>query len=382
MNIVVLYLIPIFLLGVSFFLWFYCGKIQEINLNIKQDSINYNSLDFCFYKDGKCKLEAVVSLLLYLANKGYLKINYRKNSKKIELIKAKDYDGNDENEKLFFDCLFSSAEYSFPVFVGNEVVNNPKITFHKKKDTVHIDTLYGSFFKAVGIIKNRTNKKKNKLKIFSKSYFVVKNLLLFILIVSVFYMMFLPNCFYDVGISTVIGILFLINLLVLFIYLPYYKKKDFIFNNKKILGIIDTIFLVFSIVLCCAESVKPFLLISEIILTFFSLLCSLGILWLFVNFKRRNDYGLSVYEEVSSFFEYFKSLNREQLIMNPSCFYEILPYAYASDYLYEWLDKFENIEIPNNEWLPEFSYTDFNEFKNYFTNLMIKVYIDFTGNNN
>lgn len=56
-------------------------------------------------------------MLVYLANKGYLQITETEHGK-FKITKLKDYDGTNENEKVFFDGLFNNKnvtlrKYSF-----------------------------------------------------------------------------------------------------------------------------------------------------------------------------------------------------------------------------------------------------------------------------
>ena len=70
-----------------------------------------NSLDVAFAKKGSTNSNDVVSLLVYLASKGYIKIIEDEKSKnKFTIQKVKDYDGNNNEEGLFFKGLFISGE--------------------------------------------------------------------------------------------------------------------------------------------------------------------------------------------------------------------------------------------------------------------------------
>lgn len=76
-----------------------------------------NSAELGFIYKGYSDKKDIVSLLIYLANKGYLKIEeYEEktlgiiNSKKIKISKLKEYDGDNEDEKTFFDHLFKDGD--------------------------------------------------------------------------------------------------------------------------------------------------------------------------------------------------------------------------------------------------------------------------------
>ena len=71
---------------------------------------NLNSVDVAYiYKNGEVSSSNVMSLLVYLANKGYVKISSQaEDAKDFVITKVKDYDGDNEFERLFFEGLFES----------------------------------------------------------------------------------------------------------------------------------------------------------------------------------------------------------------------------------------------------------------------------------
>ena len=76
-----------------------------------------NSLDLAYAYRGTATSKDAVSLLIYLANKGYVKIEEEKGeglfkSKTFKIYKIRDYDGSNEEERSFMDGLFSTASTS------------------------------------------------------------------------------------------------------------------------------------------------------------------------------------------------------------------------------------------------------------------------------
>ena len=69
---------------------------------------NLNSLEIGFAQKAYVTSEDITSLLIYLANKGYLKIdefedtNQIFNTQSFKITKLKEYDGDNENERIFF----------------------------------------------------------------------------------------------------------------------------------------------------------------------------------------------------------------------------------------------------------------------------------------
>lgn len=99
---------------IAFCLWRKYGKDDDV-----VDTVEFyppeglNSAELGYMYKGYTERKDAVSLLIYLANKGYLSIKELP-GKEIDLIgsrgfvieKVKDYDGDNESEKIFFNGLF------------------------------------------------------------------------------------------------------------------------------------------------------------------------------------------------------------------------------------------------------------------------------------
>ena len=91
--------------------------------------------------------------------------------KGFKIIKLKEYDGNNKEEKLFFDGLFKNTTYSV-------------------RDQVTDSDLYDEFYITLDKIKGRMNSKANKNKIFESSsrgkgkWLISMSILIFILITA------------------------------------------------------------------------------------------------------------------------------------------------------------------------------------------------------
>ncbi len=118
----VIIIIDIIFIVVTYFLWNKYGKDSML------DSIDYesyppnhlNSAEVGQIYRGYTEDVDILSLVIYLANKGYLKIekikeaiNLRFNrtpSRSFKISKLKDYDGTNKNEKTFFNELFAHSD--------------------------------------------------------------------------------------------------------------------------------------------------------------------------------------------------------------------------------------------------------------------------------
>ena len=152
-------------------LWTKYGKDEQVVETVEfYPPEGYNSAEVGFLYNGSADTKGVISLLIYLANKGYLKIEEIEEkalfstSKGFKITKLKDYDGSNESERLFFDGLF------------------------KTKNSVTASDLYDKFYTTLDRIKKKINSKENKSKIFESSangkgkYLILMIIAIFILI--------------------------------------------------------------------------------------------------------------------------------------------------------------------------------------------------------
>ena len=108
-----------------------------------------NSLDVGYFYDGKVKNNHVISLLVYLANKGYIEIKEIEKSglftKKhtYQINKIKEYDGDNSTEKIFFEGLFDCG--SNGIVKEEDLVDKFYKTIAKvseKEEKVHEEELH------------------------------------------------------------------------------------------------------------------------------------------------------------------------------------------------------------------------------------------------
>ena len=158
---------------IVYMLWLKYGKDDPVVETVEfYPPEGYNSAEVGFLYNGSADTEGVISLLIYLANKGYLEIEETEEkmlftkSKGFKITKLKEYDGNNESEKMFFDGLFKST-------LTNSVTS--------------LD-LYNNFYITLNMIKSKLNSKENKNKIFTKAsrgkvkYIILMAIAIFILI--------------------------------------------------------------------------------------------------------------------------------------------------------------------------------------------------------
>lgn len=346
------YIIPILGVLISYLIWKKYGKDdQVVDVVSFYPPENMNSLDVAFAKKGSVNSNDAVSLLVYLASKGYIKIVEDKKSKsRFTIQKVKEYDGNNKEEELFFRGLFK-----------------------KVWDSISSDELNESFYLTINSILTKKNSTANRKEIFnSKSSNKRYVLFLFMLITSSLSTIIpalgykLSDVIFSIIICNLIGIVALI--IVGIIYDNNCTKKGlnsalgfaFFFvlalavANFTIIGFeyiyYDTVYLI-GFILC--------------------MVCTYLIYFFYLIVTKRTEYGNKVLGEVNGFKKFLETAEKDKLESlvhdDPSYFYNILPYAYVLGVSDAWIKQFEGIAIAPPDWYESadtFDYYRFNRSLN------------------
>lgn len=346
------YIIPILGVLISYLIWKKYGKDdQVVDVVSFYPPENMNSLDVAFAKKGSVNSNDAVSLLVYLASKGYIKIVEDKKSKsRFTIQKVKEYDGNNKEEELFFRGLFK-----------------------KVWDSISSDELNESFYLTINSILTKKNSTANRKEIFnSKSSNKRYILFLFMLITSSLSTIIpalgykLSDVIFSIIICNLIGIVALI--IVGIIYDNNCTKKGlnsalgfaFFFvlalavANFTIIGFeyiyYDTVYLI-GFILC--------------------MVCTYLIYFFYLIVTKRTEYGNKVLGEVNGFKKFLETAEKDKLESlvhdDPSYFYNILPYAYVLGVSDAWIKQFEGIAIAPPDWYESadtFDYYRFNRSLN------------------
>lgn len=346
------YIIPILGVLISYLIWKKYGKDdQVVDVVSFYPPENMNSLDVAFAKKGSVNSNDAVSLLVYLASKGYIKIVEDKKSKsRFTIQKVKEYDGNNKEEELFFRGLFK-----------------------KVWDSISSDELNESFYLTINSILTKKNSTANRKEIFnSKSSNKRYILFLFMLITSSLSTIIpalgykLSDVIFSILICNLIGIVALI--IVGIIYDNNCTKKGlnsalgfaFFFvlalavANFTIIGFeyiyYDTVYLI-GFILC--------------------MVCTYLIYFFYLIVTKRTEYGNKVLGEINGFKKFLETAEKDKLESlvhdDPAYFYNILPYAYVLGVSDAWIKQFEGIAIAPPEWYESadtFDYYRFNRSLN------------------
>lgn len=343
---------------ISLWLWYKYGRDDKVVETVEfYPPEGFNSLEVGFLYNGLANSRDVTSLLIYLANRGYIKITETdekslfSNSKGFTITKLKEYDGKKKNEKLFLDGLF------------------------KKKDVVSKSDLYNSFYVTNNKILSNINSKSNRNKIFERS---ASNKIPFVvvMIIVTFCLITIPPVltygesellifallFPGVGFSTMISML---------------TSPNNINGSSKGESILIKVFgIVFGLVFGGVPfmvMVLPSLLLSPIYLIGYivGLICISVMVVCLKYLPKRTLYGnemLGKLRGFKSFLETAEKSRLEAMVMdNPTYFYDILPFTYVLGVSDKWIKKFEAMSLQAPSWYDSpsgFSMIGLNSFMN------------------
>lgn len=282
---------------------------------------NLNSAEIGYIYKNYANQKDVTSLLIYLANQGYLRIE-EKDKDQFTIIKLKDYDGQNETEEEFMSGLF------------------------KEKDAVTKDDLSEKFYKTVTSITFKLASLRSKIytKKADRKRIPVGLLIVIAVALPLAYLflkeetvliMFSSIC----QIGTIIGTCFLANGI---------DKKD---NLSKIIGIfvISVILFIFG-VLIVQESID----INYTCIEAASLLSANILIICFIFIPKRTEYGTKIFGRIKGFKNFLENVEKEKLeqlvLDDPSYFYNILPFTYVLGISDKWIKKFESITMMPPEW--------------------------------
>ncbi len=309
--------------------------------------LEYNSAEIGFIYRGKANKKDVISLLIYLANKRYILIEESSNGFKI--IKVKDYDGKNENERIFLDGLFKKGE--------NEVSSSQ---------------LRDNFYNTTNTIVKKLNKSEMKYKIIDNKSRVM-DVLLNILIVLTFLIIVITPLFGYGRADLMVGIIVL-TAAALFIPLKTLKHG----NN-------DIFLKIFIVIVAILFGGLGFLfmlavLIYEPVTCITYLLCFILIIITCIlksKIGKRSAYGQKLMGGILGFRNFLEIAEKQRLEAlvkdNPRYFYDILPYTYVLDVSDEWIEKFETINMQEADWYRGHKDFSVNSFSRSVNNTMKKA---------
>lgn len=376
--------IPVMFLVIAIILWYKFGydadqTVETVEFYPPQ---GFNSLEIGFLYKGKAENQDVTSLLIYLANQGYIKISETagrsrfSKSKGFKITKLKEYDGNNINEQIFLNGLFTKKSSNSSVF--NKSYEQ---TFGENSNEVTERDLYNNFYITTDKILFNINNKENKNQIFDESASSKKKYIILMIVAIYCLITIIPIFAYGEFTNLLFAILFpAIGFTVSFKMLTSQSSGIYI-NGKlsnssistKLFGLIFGMgfggipWAIFVLPALIQESIY---LISYVV----GLACVLGMMICIKNLSKRTPYGKEILGKIKGFKNFLETAEKDKLeamvMQNPTYFYDILPYTYVLGVSDKWIKKFENISIQAPNWYDEPTAFDIVRFETFINSTM------------
>lgn len=322
---------------IAFILWYIFGRDDPVIETVEFYPPNgLNSLELAFAYKGSVDNEDVVSLLIYLAQKGYLTIR-EEGKKNFVIEKVKEYDGFNDAEKIFFDGLFSH------------------------RSVVRKSDLTNSFYQTINMVKAVVDNKKNKKIIYHASSINKGWLLWLLTILSFVFALAVPVCEYYYSLLFGLGAGVGVAIYACIVYTMLFSP-----GGKIIAKIIGFVFL------AVVGGVLYLVFLANIMryantwyktALFLDLLFAAVTMFFCVYMSKRTPYGTEILGKIRGFRAFLETSEKERLeaLVNddPQYFYEILPYTYVLDISDKWIKKFESIAVMPPQWYAGGNYSMF-----------------------
>ena len=366
----ILFLIPLIFFAITILLWYKFGRDNQVVETVEfYPPQGFNSLEVGFLYKGKADSKDVTSLLIYLANQGYIKISETEEkslfskSKSFKITKLKEYDGNNINEQIFLNGLFTKRPSFTSLFS-----KTPKIPTDNIYEVTSMD-LYDNFYITMKKILFNINNKENNHKLFEK-YASSKAVFIILMIIASFCMITIPPVFTygDPRLLLVAllfpGIGFTVMFGMLFGKTPIFVKI-FGLSWGGMFGGIPWAFTVLPALLQ-----DPIYLIGYIL----GLICILGMIICLKYLPKRTPYGNEMLGKLKGFKNFLETAEKEKLeamvMQDPTYFYNILPFTYVLGVSDKWIKKFESISLQAPSWYDSPNTFDVVAFGSFMNNTM------------
>ena len=420
----IMFSIPILLLIISILLWYKFGRDDQVIETVEfYPPEGLNSLDVGFLYKGKAESKDITSLLIYLANKGYLEISNDKidlNAEKINLSEdsktsanqkiielqnkintEKQVNPNSQKIKYYENMLDIYKNIDTPIDYEQYGLKssidkfNSKNKFLIKKlkdyDGTNINEqwfmeglfkdnrtevtdkmLYNNFYITNNKILRNINDKQNTDKIFEKSA-SNKKFLIILMIIATYCLITIPPIFnYGEPETLIFALLFPgIGFSVLFSMLI--GKRHI---AEKIFGLIWGLGFggmpwLFMVLPTLTQDITY--LIGYII----GIICVIGMIICLVYLPKRTKYGNEMLGKLKGFKNFLETAEKEKLeamvLDNPNYFYDILPFTYVLGVSDKWIKKFETISLQAPTWYNSPNAFDVSTFGSFVNSTMVSA---------
>ena len=378
----IILLIPILFLGIAIFLWYKFGRDDKVIETVEfYPPEGFNSLEVGFLYKGKADNQDVISLLIYLANKGYIKISETEDKslfskiKGFKITRLKEYDGDNINEKIFLNGLFNKQA---------SISENEETPTDNINEVTSMD-LYNNFYITIEQILSNINNEENKNKIFEKSS-SGKIALIVLMIIATYCIITIPPIltYGDPALLSVALLFPGVGFSLMFSTI-FGETQTIHVGNKAIHSSIATKLTgLFAWGVLFGGTSWAFLVMPSLLqdLTYFigyivGLICVLGMVICIKKIPKRTPYGNEILGKLKGFRSFLETAEKDKLeamvMQDPTYFYNILPFTYVLGISDKWIKKFEDISLQAPSWYD--SSVNFNmvTFETFINNTMLSA---------
>lgn len=391
--------IPIIFLLVAILLWYKYGKDDMVIETVEfYPPKGLNSLDVGMIYNESASQKDVTSLLIYLANKGYLSIKetntktfLSKMVSDFEITKLKEYDGDNPNEYLFMEGLFKPRKTidlnKVKSLRAEAILNKQKMSYaeaiEKSTDSntpltsVTSKDLYDNFYITMNKIIAQENGKEHRGKYYENTSF--KKSFIALMILLSYIAITIPPIYNYGDMSLVMPSLVFPGIGFTFmIAFSTCKDPNMEINGKpsgsKIASVFFAIFFGllfggmpwFFLVFPCLTP-DPAYLFAYIL----GLISIAGMILCIRFLNKKTPLGNELFGKIKGFRTFLETAEKDRLESmvqeNPTYFYDILPYTYVLGVSDTWIKKFETINIQAPSWYDSpntFNVVTFSSFMN------------------
>jgi uncharacterized membrane protein YgcG len=359
MMLILSFLLPVLFMLSTVFTWFRFGKDDPVVETVEfYPPKGFNSAEVGFLYKGRADSNDVVSLLIYLADKGYIKITEIEEhslfmkSNTFKLTKIKDYDGDNENERIFLTGLFSAPKRLSLSSLGSmfKSTNVPQADeYYEGREEVTAEDLRNSFYLTLNRIVQNLNKKENRETVFERSS-LGKGILVALMILATYLLITVKPVLEYSGASTLI-------FAILFPGLGFTVLFGMLFGKTKIgVKLFGLVWGLGFAGMPWATLVLPALLADPMYLAAYvlGLACVFVMVMMFRIMPKRTAYGNELLGKIKGFRTFLEAAEKPKLeelvLQDPAYFYKILPYTYVLGVSDKWIKKFEVIALQAPDW--------------------------------
>lgn len=345
-------IIPIILALLSGLLWYFFGK--DLNSKVtKKDSLpkNINPIELAMIYNGQATEKDAFNLLIYLANKGYIKIE-ETNSNEFTIKKDDDYNGKNYKETTFIKALFKKNSNltltEYLTVMSEKKTKKTQTTENDYDKEISKENLYSRFQRAKENVLPLVNSLEEKSKYFEKTAEIQRAYLLMMIATILIILTSVP--FIDINKLYLLPVSVIFSIVTLHLLMNFADNYDPKINKKKL-----WLFVIGAVVILTIMLFPSFKRNKIYIITFIINLICIGLVLFFYKFMpKRTIAGTRQYSNILGYKQYINELTDEELTNNlkenNNYLYDLLPYADCLSLEEKVLKMMKDKEVSGPSW--------------------------------